>query len=251
MGMSYLRRIVLICSCLCGAGWAVSSAFGGGGGSITPEAQAVLLRARSAIGPEAELEAVESLRFVGRMETFRDSSTREIEIILMKPGLVRTTITSPERTLILATDHYEGWRQLREGGRTRTQPMDVAQFWETRFGAIDNLYFFRAFEPVYGSVEAVGKEFFEGEATDVLLFRFNHANQYRRRFAESTGRMVTASRLGATAWTREEAIREFDGLQLPTVIENYEGEERVSRFVFTTIEVNPEVDPAVFRYPVE
>jgi outer membrane lipoprotein-sorting protein len=219
--------------------------------AIDPEAAAVIANARSQVGTEEALKAVETLRFVGLLENFADNSVKEIELLLQKPGLVRMTVTGDEQTVVIGIDDYEGWRQITREGKSQTTPLPVSAFWETRFGSIDNLYFFQAVDQVYGEAQYAGTGYAEGKPVDFVDFRFNDSNQYRRAFSKEDGNLVQSLRKGTSTRTVERAREVFDGIVFATEIEQFRGEDRVSRFVFSSVEVNPEVDPALFRYPVD
>lgn len=223
----------------------------GGFGAIDPQAQPVIETARAVIGSEDVLRAVDSVRFVGRLETFADNSTKPIELVLRKPGLVWMRVGTEDQAIEMGIDDYEGWRKVIANGKVRTASIPVASFWETRFGSIDNLYFFHAVDVVYGEATFAGMSSFEGQAVQLVDFRYNEANQYRRGFSTETGELLFSRRKGSDTQTVERAHGRFDGILFATEIEQYQGEERVSRMVFTQIEVNPEVDPAIFRYPLD
>lgn len=138
----------------------------GGAAGLLPAASAqtaeeIIAKARAYFGGEAALSAIQSIHFVGSLET-EEGAKREkfsLEIRVQKPCQQLIVTTGPDLVDITGLNEYDGWHRLQTGpapGRLQLSLYSPAQIKRLRATTWENLYFFKDIERFGGHVRVVG-----------------------------------------------------------------------------------------------
>ncbi|HWA08547.1 MAG TPA: hypothetical protein VG838_03685 [Opitutaceae bacterium] len=240
-----------------------------GAGSARADVAAVIAKARSYLGPDAALDAVTSVHFVGTLVTSEDTPAgpkpveAQVEIIFQKPYRQRIIATSErkvgdtveQRVEITALDNYEGWHRVQDAKDPRRWNMDLLQKDDVkrlRANTWENLSFYRGIEQRGGRIEDLGPATINGVACQKLAFRHEPGIVFIRYFDLSTGRLVlTETEQGGTI--REEGELMANGIRFPkkvvTTTKMTDGKERSVTVNFEKVTLNEKFDPALFEIP--
>lgn len=219
----------------------------------------LIAKARAFIGPEATLDAVQSLRLIGELEvldgTEPASAPAKIEILFQKPDRQRITATNENRTETTALDGYDAWSRV-------TDPSDSSQWQVTLLGpeqikrlranTFENLAFFRGLERHGARVEDRGTATVDGVACRKFAFVHAPGIVFTRSFDLATGRLVLTETESGTE-IREEGELRSGGLRFPkrivTINTLPDGATRTIRVTFSEVTVNPTLEAALFAVP--
>jgi hypothetical protein len=200
---------------------------------ICADPAAMIAKARAYLGPEAKLEAIHSIHYVGSLigeETVpgRDGKniTRPfragIDIVFQKPYRQRVVLASYKGVEITALDDYEAWRYLDK----RTDPkrkslmlLGKDQIKSQRASTWENLAFFRGIEECGGHVEDLGPQVIDGHACEKLAFVHDAVTTFYRYFDQATGRLLLLE-LSNGDRVREEGEILVDGVRFPQTLIN-------------------------------
>lgn len=221
---------------------------------------ALLAKARAFIGPEAALDAVQSLRMLGELEVVDAANgatpgTAQLEILFQKPDRQRITATSEARTEITALDGYDAWSRVsdaKDASKWQVTLLGPDQIKRLRANTFENLAFYRGLESRGARVEDRGSATVDGVAC--RKFAFIHAPDiiFTRSFDVATGRLVLTETDSGTQ-IREEGELRSGGLRFPKRIVTLntlpDGGTRTIRVTFTEISVNPELSAEFFAVP--
>lgn len=220
--------------------------------------QATLEKARAYLGAEAALDAVKSLRFVGKLEVDGADSadgTAQLEILFQKPDRQRITATNGAKTETTALDGYDAWQRVTDSADKADWQVTLLgpeQIKRLRANTFENLSFYRGIERVGGRVEDRGEVTVDGVACRKLAFVHGPGIVFTRSFEIATGRLVLTETESGTQ-IREEGEIKAGGLHFPKRIITRnalaDGTTRVIKVTFSEIQVNPELDPARFAVP--
>jgi len=222
---------------------------------LSADVEATITKARRYVGPEAVLEQVRSVHFVGTLTT--DSNQKVlIEIIFQKPYRQRIVTTSADKTEITALDDYEGWQRiedLKDRGRWRMKLLTKEQVTRLRANTWENLAFFRGLESRGGRVEALGDVILEGRSAHKLRFIHSTGSVFTRYFDADSGKLVlTETEQGGRI--REEGEILVEGLRFPqkivTTTMGEGGRERSVTILFDRVTVNEDFAATEFAVPV-
>jgi|GEM_PF-1398878 len=214
--------------------------------------EAILERARAAVGPEERIEAIETLQYRGTLEPAGAGESRRLILTLRKPAQQRLDLRGEDERILAVVNQLEGFtveEDLR-AGTARLGLMTPLQQARFRMNAVENLYFFRPpprfpVERTYlGSVDLRGRT--------LEAIRLEHGGRVAivRYFDPESGQLV-ATRLDDGTLNVETATREAGGLQLTAEVEAYEDGELLHTLRFEEIRVNPELPPDFFAMPGE
>lgn len=217
------------------------------------DAEALIALARQQLGGDAVLESVNSLVYKGSIEFF-DSATRgEVRIYLQKPDFQRMEVELEEGLQVVALDDLQGWEMIVD---KRTNPptpqaryLNAKEFWRNHFSAVENLWFHHGYRKSRGHLEWSGESVMDGRRVGSITVRYDADNVVLRSFELDTGILVRSVGNDGTE-VREREWIVVSGIRFPKVAEYYSNGIRSSRLTFDVIEVNPQLDPALFRYPV-
>lgn len=218
-----------------------------------------LAKARAFLGAETALQAVQGLRFTGDLEVIEDGKTMpgtaKVEIVFQKPSRQRISATGEGKTEITALDGYDAWQRVSDSsdpGHWQVTLLGPDQIKRLRANTFENLAFYAGIESVGGRVEDLGAATVDGVACRQFAFVYAPTIVFTRSFEASTGRLVLTETESGTA-IREEGELHAGGLRFPRIItttnKQGDGGVRVIRVTFSKVEVNPELDAAIFAMP--
>lgn len=220
---------------------------------------ALITKARSYLGTEATLDAVQSLRMLGKLEVVdadkESPGTAQLEILFQKPDRQRITATSEARTEITALDGYDAWSRVtdsKDAAKWQVTLLGPDQIKRLRANTFENLAFYRGLELRGARVEDRGTATVEGVACRKFAFIHGPDIVFTRSFDVATGRLVLTETDSGTKIREEGEIRS-GGLRFPeriiTVNTLPDGTTRTIRVTFTEIAVNPPLDAGLFAVP--
>lgn len=222
--------------------------------SLSP-AEELIVRARGYLGDESALEKVNSLKIELTFNDYVSESSGRMVMYAEKPDRQRIEIYSGDRVMVNAVNELSGWHSLTvrdsetgEAGEPRVTPMSTESYWAARFAVYENLYFYRGYIRGRGISSYEGKQFWRDQEYDVLKIWYSPDLAYRRYF-EDNGRLAVTFVNDETTLI-DQGTLEFGGIKFPHQTEIYKGEQRTSRLTVESVEINPEFDPALFRYPI-
>jgi hypothetical protein len=219
------------------------------------DTDATIAKARRYLGSEESLDQVQSVRFVGSLQTDTNQSMA-IEIIFQKPYRQRIVTTAADRMETTALDDYEGWQKiedLKDKGRWRMKLLTKDQVKRLRANTWENLAFFRGIQLKGGRVENHGDIAIEGRQAHKLSFMHTTGSVFTRYFDAETGKLIlTETEQGGKI--REEGEIVAGGLRFPrkivTITPVEGGKERSATIVFEKVFVNETFAASLFTVPV-
>jgi len=248
MGMNRSRLLAAFAVCLLPLSSLVAEE------EALPSVEAIIAQARAFLGTEADLLAVESMVISGEEAVVQDGETvtaTTFTAMVKKPGMQKVTQSSEAFTLISAVDAYEAWaaRFLKtDPDNQEVVSLGTVEALRMRINALENLYFFQAASKVRGKVELLGKGTFDGKDVYELAFRYRPDLVYQRYFDVTTGELLGTDVGGLIL--REKDRRVIQGVRIPHRIESSRDGEVVGRMTVHTVEMNTEMDDALFRMPL-
>jgi outer membrane lipoprotein-sorting protein len=219
----------------------------------------ILEKARAYLGSENALSAVDSLRFIGELEIVDVGQTvggiAKIEIIFQKPNRQRITATSKSRSEITALDGYDAWQRVtsdQDPSRWQVNLLGSDQIKRLRANTFENLAFYRGLEQWGGHVEDRGEFTVDGVVCHKFAFVHCPGIVFTRSFEVATGRLVLTETESGTQIREEGEIRSGE-LRFPQRMTTNnslrDGNKRIIRVTFSSVEVNPQLDVASFAIP--
>jgi hypothetical protein len=186
-------------------------------------ADQIIAKARAYLGGEAALNAIQSVHFVGTMETQEftadgpKSAKFAIEIIFQKPYQQRITKTSATIVETTGLDDLEAWQRIQDvtnQTRWRLSLLAPELVKKLRANTWENLNFFKGIEQRGGRVEVLGPATVEGVATIKTAFIHGPGIVFTRYFDLTTGKLVlTETDQGGRI--KEEGEIMVNGLRFP------------------------------------
>lgn len=220
----------------------------------------LLAKARSFLGSEADLAAVESLRMLGKLEVVdaavdAGSGTADLEILFQKPDRQRITASSAARTETTALDGYDAWSRAsdsKDPSKWQVTLLGTDQIKRLRANTFENLAFYRGLEALGARIEDRGPATVDGVACRKFAFIHGPEIVFTRSFDVATGRLVLTETDSGTQ-IREEGELRSGGIRFPARIITTnlqpDGSTRTIRVTFSEILVNPKIDSALFALP--
>ncbi len=186
-------------------------------------ADQIIAKARAYLGGDAALTAVQSVHFVGTMETQEMTADGlkpakfAIEIIFQKPYQQRITKTSATIIETTGLDDLEAWQRIDDvtnPSRWRLSLLAPELVKKLRANTWENLNFFKGIERRGGRVEVLGPATVDGVATVKAAFIHGLGIVFNRYFDLATGRLVvTETEQGGRI--KEEGEIMVNGLRFP------------------------------------
>jgi hypothetical protein len=232
------------------------------------DADAVIAKARAYLGPDATLEAITSIHYVGTLageETGKDKDGKEtrlpfkatIDLVFQKPYYQRVTLVSYKGTETTGLDDYEAWRRL-DGAKDPTQwklmLLDKDQVRSQRVNTWENLAFFRGIERRGGHVDDLGPATIDGHACEKLAFVHEPGLTFFRYFDAATGQLIlTETKNGSQ--TREQGEMIVNGVRFPKSLvsitkDPVTGRENTLSITLEKITLNENFPESVFAVPM-
>jgi|TARA_B110000495_G_scaffold203345_1_gene226653 hypothetical protein len=247
MGMIFRRTTVgLVCTWffLVGLAW---------GDEPKVDVGSIIERARAAIASEEVLNELDSLYFEGVLELYQNNIRGAVRVFLQKPAFQRIEVETEAFLKVTIIGEDLGWEILTnkqaEDAVPKRRLLTPEEYWENRYNAVENLYFYHGYKRERGQLVFLEQTFLEGIEVDVFQVTFDQKNIHQRMISVDTGELVASKAPdGTLVFARERET--IDGIKLPKEVEYYSDGKRVSRVRFNKIEVNPWLDSALFRVPV-
>ncbi|HVU17712.1 MAG TPA: hypothetical protein VHD32_12355 [Candidatus Didemnitutus sp.] len=222
-----------------------------------------IAKARAALGTEEALDAINSVRFIGTVETVEkvpdkadptktvDQTVRlAIDIVFAKPYRELYVLRSDKVTETTALDDYDGWLKRVEAGHEdqwQLRLLSPAQIRQLRASTWENLAFYRGIEKRGGKVEFKGDAEVDGKPCVVLVFEHSDAITYTRYFEKSSGLLLKTTT--ETTEIREQGSVVVNGVRFPKVLLNKPINQPLATITFDSIKVNEPVSAAQFVMP--
>lgn len=221
-------------------------------------------KARSAVGPEAALEAVQSIHFSGTFTTIEKVADKAdpkikkdenvvlaIDIVFQKPyqqRIIRRSNTVVETT---ALDGYDAWvrrADATDDKKWQLSLLDAQQVKRLRANTWENLFFYRGIDKRGGKVEFGGDVTTDGK--DCVKLTFTHAENivFIRYFEKATGRLVrTETESGGEI--REDGEIRAGGLRFPRTLINKAPNGQIATITFDSVKINESFPADAFSVP--
>lgn len=225
---------------------------------------AVIAKARAALGSESALNAVKSIHFVGKFSANRkvpvSADSKELkdeavvlglDIVFQKPfqhRMIRRSATQVETT---ALDGYDAWVRnvdTNDDKKWRLQLLDATQIRSFRANTWESLYFYRGIEKEGGRVEHAGEATIDGKDCVKLVFIHAGGIRFTRYFDKSTGRLVRTDTENGNQ-IREEGEMIVDGIRFPRTLVTRSAEGQLSTITFESVKVNERFPDSEFAVP--
>ena len=221
---------------------------------------AIIAKARAALGAEAALNAIQSVRYTGTVvETPAADPAKAtraaVEILAQKPDRQRITRTSDKTIDINGLDGYEGWQRVQDAANPKNWrqivlPPDALK--RMRAQARENLMFFGGLERMGGAYEDEGAATIDGVACQKIAFVHGPGIVFHRYFNTATGRLVQTETDDGTV-TREDGELIVNGVRFPKTMtittKPVNGKSNVSVITFEKITVNESLAAKLFAVP--
>lgn len=227
------------------------------------DVDAVIAKARAAVGGEAALTSLKSVHYTGTLET---TGTDEkgvpkdvkvaIEIIFQKPDQQRIVATSADKIEITALDGYDAWQREqdpKDSARWRMTLLSKDQIQRLRANVWENLFFYRDIGRIGGRVEDLGTADIDGKTCRKLAFDHGDGIVFYRYFDRDSGRLLLTETEGGV---RIQELNDIvvDGIRFPskmiTKSQLKNGEARTVTVIFDKITVNETFADSLFAVPI-
>lgn len=209
-------------------------------------AEAVIAKARTFLGGDQALAAVQSIHFTGQLE-MPDGTKLPTDIVFQRPYQQRITVNGANVTEITALDGYDAWMKrtnVANPAQWQLTLLDAAQVKRLRANTLENLSFYSTKIMPGCAVEAAGEV--QVDDVDCVKLVFTHSGGiiFTRYFNKATGQLVkTETDNGAEI--REEGSLTVNGIRFPKRVINKNANGTVTAISFDTVTLN-EVFPADF-----
>jgi hypothetical protein len=232
------------------------------------DTEAIIAKARAYLGPDATLEAITSIHYVGTLaseETVKDKDGKEIkrpfkgtiDLIFQKPYLQRVVLVSYKGTETTALDDFEAWRRVElatDPAHWRLTLLDRDQVRSQRANTWENMAFYRGIDRRGGHVEDLGSHVIDGHTCEKLAFVHEPGITFYRYFDIGTGQLIlTETEKGNL--TREQGEIMVNGLRFPKSLVNITkdpvtGRENTIAITLDKITLNENFSESLFAVPV-
>jgi hypothetical protein len=221
---------------------------------------AIIAKARERIGPEATINAVKSIHYVGTLVTADPADPTKqtraaLDIIFQRDDQQRISATSDKIIETTALDGYEAWQRKQDAAdpsKWQQTLLGADQVKRLRANTWETLGFFRGLESRGGRIEDQGPATIDGVACEKVAFIHAPNIIFYRYFDKTTGRLIyTETEGGGTL--REQGEIVAGGLKFPkTLVTTTKGTDNKVQTVTITIEkvmVNEVFPAARFAVP--
>lgn len=227
------------------------------------EAPAIIDQARAFLGSEADLNAVQAVRYQGQLtstDTSGSGETRtveaQIEIVFQRPMRQRIVARAGTKVEITALDDYEAWQWVEDianPASARLTLLGKEQVKRLRSNTWENLSFFRAADSALGEIVDHGRVDLEGRPAHKVSFVHDTNIVFVRYFDPETGQLLQTE-TGRGDRIREDGAIVVQGVRFPErVITDTTlpgGGHRTVTVVFDEVVVNEPLPPDAFSVPM-
>lgn len=241
----------------------------GMGVALRAQGPAIIDKARSYIGPEDALQAVQSFHYIGKMVNVsaKDPThpvTAQIEIFVKRPDELRITIASDTTVETDGLSDYEGWHrhEVKNDPSAWSQvvlgPNSVRQM---RANCWQNLAFYKPMDSDDPVIKDAGPDTVDGVACEKVLFEHDGGIAYMRYFDKESGKLLLTNAGASTPngflagnELRQDGDYETFGLRLPkvltTILKDDKGAvDHTVTITFESITVNEPIPDSIFSEP--
>ena len=222
---------------------------------------AIIAKARSYLGSEAALNAVDTLHFYGTLDLSQateevQKSPIKVEIQFERPFRQRSIISSDKGTEITVLNGYDAWQRVSASGddsRWNLSLLQSEQIKNLRANVWENLSFFRGLEDAGGELQDLGAVTLDGQACRKLAFIHSPEIVFYRFFNVTTGRLVMTETLRGER-IREDGTMVVAGVKFPktltTITTRPDGTEQSIVINFDRVTVNEPVEEGTYDMPL-
>jgi hypothetical protein len=232
------------------------------------DTDAIIAKARAYLGPDATLEAITSIHYVGTLageETVKDKDGKEIkrpfkgtiDLIFQKPYLQRVVLVSYKGTETTALDDFEAWRRLQlanDPTHWSLTLLDQDQVRSQRANTWENMAFYRGIDRRGGHVEDLGSHVIDGHTCEKLAFVHEPGITFYRYFDIANGQLVLTETKSGNL-TREQGEMMVNGVRFPKSLVNVTkdpvtGRENTIAITLDKITLNENFPESLFAVPI-
>jgi hypothetical protein len=240
------------------------------------DTDAIIAKARAYLGPDATLDAITSIHYVGTRtgekivkdkegKPVKDKDGKEttrsfketVDIIFQKPYYQRVVLASNIATEITALDDYEAWDRMQDATdatRWRLTLLEKDQVTSQRANTWENLAFYRGIERRGGHVEDLGSHFIDGHTCEKLAFVHEPGLIFYRYFDTATGQLILTETENGNL-TREQGEMMVNGVRFPKSLvsvtkDPVTGRENTNVITLEKITVNEYFPESLFAVPM-
>lgn len=224
-----------------------STAFGG-------EVEDILTKARERLGPEKTLEAVQTLRYEGRVYGPNGEEQDSLSLTFKKPDKQLLVVDSATLKRSTGVNGFEGFVEIvnkEDKFKSGIIVLDSNRVRRLLANAAENLYFFEGpFHRTGGEVTLEGTQQVRGR--DCYKVRFSYACGlfYIRYFAKDNCELVSTINGESNQEMIESDSVTVDGIVFPRKVDTYDEEgDLIRSVVFEKILINEPVDDSIFDFP--
>ncbi len=220
---------------------------------------AIIAKARAFIGPEAALNGVHSIHFVGTVVATNsaapDKSERAaVEIYFQAPEQQRIQSTSEKTVEVTALDGYDAWQRqqsIADANQWQVKILGADQIKHLRASTWETLGFYRGIDRHGGHIEDQGTATVDGMTCEKLAFIYAPNIIFYRYIDTATGHLVsTETETGTTL--REQGQLVIGGIRFPksivTTTKTADGKQIVT-LTFDKITLNETMPASLFAVP--
>jgi len=220
--------------------------------NATPEERAILT-ARSALGPEDKLTAVNTLVMAGVIIDSNNQPAGQVILLFKKPARQRSEMRAADQTIILqGSDGIEGWMlSIDKKNNRNVSVLKAPQETQNIYMSMENLYFYRATEHVTGaSVTMDGDVQYHDAACWKVSFHYPNNFTYVRYIDRANGQLHGTVLEPVGAEFIEQGNLVVDGINFPQVLRSYNKNGQLAQTIqFQKILVNQPLDDRLFNMP--
>lgn len=218
---------------------------------VWADASQIVAQARAAIGPEASLNAVQTLSYAGTLTSATNPEEKvAVSLYLRKPNSQRLEVEGSSGRQTILVNGEEGFAIFfnKETQESVVQVLPFAQSRLYRANARENLFFFRFPPEMRAEVKFLGNSEFMGKPSREM--RFTHPGNviFFRHFDPENGRLLgTVTEDGIV--NVEDGDLQVGDLRFRREVRQYRNGEHFQTITFDRIEVNPDLDDSLFAAP--
>lgn len=227
-------------------------------------ADAVIAKARAAVGSESALNALRSIHFTGKFTTtgkvpvngdaknLKDETVvLALDIVFQQPfqqRMIRRSATQVETT---GLDGYDAWVRVADATddkKWRLQLLDSRQIRGLRANTWESLAYFRGLEQQGGRTDYLGEATLDGVACVKLVFAHADGIAFTRYFDKATGRLLRTDTEDGNQ-IREEGEMIVEGIRFPRTIVTRTTDGKIATITFDSVKVNERIPASEFAVP--
>lgn len=220
----------------------------------------IIAKARAFVGPDAALEAVKSIHYVGSFITPDPTDAKKmtfvtIEIIIQAPYQQRIVASSDRSVETTALDGYDAWHRVQDPKNPKAWRLSIIgkeQIRRLRANTWENLAFYRGLEREGGKVVDLGRVTTDGIECQKVAFVHGDNLTFIRYFELATGRLVMTD-AGNGVFVREQGELRVNGVRFPksvaTTTPGPNGQPQTVTIPFDKITVNEPFSSNLFAIP--